>query len=156
MLRRTKDGSSRFCRNSSKFDGLVGQVGVIKPLCRHCHPVIVLYGISFLETLEGAFSSYRRTVNRQRVTDLSFDLQRCSFLRTVTANGFWPPLRANSRSPLQKESHNRLTLSSRNDPVRDLALRNRWTLKNKNPLIAVKTTLSVNGLSFSVYFFSPA
>ena len=47
--------------------------------------------------------------------------------------------RANSRSPLQKESHNRLTLSSRNDPVRDLKLRNRCTLKNKDPLIAAKS-----------------
>jgi hypothetical protein len=31
--------------------------------------------------------------------------------------------RANSRSPLQKESHNRLTMSSRNCPVRDLISR---------------------------------
>ncbi|MFA7428090.1 hypothetical protein, partial [Mesotoga sp.] len=47
-----KDSSSRFCRSSPEFDGLVGQVGVIKSLCRHCLPVILLYGISILKTLE--------------------------------------------------------------------------------------------------------
>jgi len=39
------------------------------------------------------------------------------------------------------ESHNHLTLSSRNDPVRDLAPRNRCTLKNENPLSAEKPRL---------------
>ncbi|KUK67005.1 MAG: hypothetical protein XD86_0937 [Mesotoga infera] len=45
------------------------------------------------------------------------------------------PLRANSRSPLQ----NHLRLSSRSVPVRDLAPRNRCTLKIKGPLIAAKS-----------------
>ncbi len=54
MFRRTRDGSSRFCRNSPEFDGPVGQVEGIKSLCRESLPEKTcsasLDGITHLET----------------------------------------------------------------------------------------------------------